>query len=229
LTGDLAFCGVDGITVSLIDHLGTEESVVRAMLVSTGKDEIDLSGGGVSGRISFLMREKHASPFEHCSATFKVDVPIFVAREWHRHRTQSYNETSGRYKDMELKFYVPDLDRPVVQNGKASEYKLYKDRTLAGEAQAESREVAEVASDAYARLLGMGVAREVARDVLPVSLFTQFYATASLRNWLNFLSLRTTEHALLEIRHAAHQVESELRVLFPNVMDCWDKFGRNQL
>lgn len=227
MTNEIHF--VNDITVELIDSMGGDDSVVRAMLVST-KGAESRTAEGTAGRIGFLMKNRHASPFEHMTATFMIDCPIFVVREWHRHRTQSYNETSGRYRELEPRFYVPPATRPLTQVGKPGAYTLVPGDEQQYRILRESTEIAyRAAFNEYQTMLSWGVAKEVARDVLPVGIMTQFYATANLRNWLNFLSLRTDKSALWEIRQAAGLIEFWLTALAPLTMEAWRENGRGSL
>lgn len=199
--------------VIYIDSMGDDKRIAQAARVSTGTDDSDRPHEGLVRR---LWADRHMSPFEHNVLTVKVEVPIFVAREWMRHRTQAFNEISGRYTEMRPVFYVPGEDRPLVQTGKAMDYrreagsKRHRARVTADQCMA-----AEDAWDEYQSMLEFGIAREVARNVLPLSLFTQFYATANLRNWLHFVELRTDEAALWEIRQAALMVEGVIAELWP--------------
>lgn len=161
-----------------------------------------------SGLINFLYKNKHMSPFEHGSFTFLIDCPLFVAREFHRHRTWSYNEVSGRYKEMEGRFYVPHRGRPLTQVGKPGAYKF----TPGTDAQYELMVNCFMNSfendwKNYNIMLENGIAREVARDVLPLSLYTQFYATANPRNVMQFLELRDADAALHEIQLVARDID----------------------
>ena len=199
--------------VEYVDHLGDDKRIARAARVSVGNDD---SGRPHEGLVKRLWADQHTSTFEHNTLTVMVEVPIFVAREWHRHRTFAYNEISARYSEVEPVFYVPGDFRPLVQTGKAMDYR----RELGDEIQARAASdlhgsVARRAWVAYQSMLGEGIAREVARNVLPVSMYTRFYATANLRNWLHFIALRTDETALWEIRDAARQVEAIIAVLWP--------------
>lgn len=216
--------------VNLIDSMGTELSIVNAARVSFNEESAELTDKDV-GLIKFLAKNRHASPFEHCTATFRIEAPIFVAREWHRHRTQSYNEWSGRYSQLEPKFYAPDYDRPLIQTGKAGAYKFEvpKDDALNIAVFKEFRFSCQTAWDTYEYLLDEGVAKEVARMVLPVNIYTSWYATSNLRNWINFLSLRTDETAMYEIRQLAGSIEESLYKLFPVTMEHWDKAGRGSM
>jgi thymidylate synthase (FAD) len=158
--------------------------------------------------IDFLYSNLHMSPFEHGSFTFFIDTPIFVAREFMRHRTFSYNETSGRYKELEPRFYLPRANRPLVQVGKPGAYH-FESGTLYQFQQVNDlhHDLFEKSWIAYQNQLNMGIAREVARNVLPLALMTQFYATANPRNVMQFLTLRAEEQALDEIRAVAEAVE----------------------
>jgi len=177
------------------------------------------------------MKNKHASPFEHCQVSLLITAPIFVAREWHRHRTQSYNEVSGRYTVLQPRFYAPDYDRPLIQTGKPGAYRfeLPEDDAILLKLWSEFRFTCQTAWDTYQDLMEKGVAKEVARMVLPVNIYTGWYATANLRNWINFLALRAEEQAMFEIRQLAFQVEAVLQAHFPVTMETWVKNGRGAI
>jgi thymidylate synthase (FAD) len=214
----------DQMGVTLVDSMGGDQSIVSAARVSTGSAGTAEADRGL---IKFLMKNRHASPFEHVTATFLVECPIFVTREWHRHRTQSFNETSGRYRILEPKFYIPGEDRPLQQIGKVGSYDFVVGTELQQEHTREQLTAAyTTAWDHYQFLLNQGVAKEVARMVLPVGIYTSFYATANLRNWLGFLSLRTAADAMQEIRDAAAKIETHLHRIAPVTLEAWDAFGR---
>jgi thymidylate synthase (FAD) len=175
----------------------------------------------MKGLINFLMREKHMSPFEHGSFTFKIDCPIFVAREFHRHSTMVYNEVSGRYTEMKPRFYVPGNSRPVVQQGKAGQYTFTEDSNLLYRSIGHIAASTSVAWDHYQSMLNEGVAKEVARMALPNNLMTQFYATVNPRNLMHFLGLRTSPQALYEIREVAEDMEKALAEQMPMTYDAW--------
>ena len=206
--------------VEYVDSMGDDKRIAQAARVSTGSDQSDRPHEGLVKR---LWRDQHVSTFEHCTLTVMVEVPIFVARAWMRHRTFAFNEISGRYTEMEPVFYVPGEDRPLVQTGKAMDYRREPgNKRHRARASAAHRMSAEDAWDEYQSMLEFGIAREVARNVLPVSLFTEFYATANLRNWLHFISLRTDPTALWEIRDAAYQVEAIVKDHWPV---AWSAFA----
>ena len=199
--------------VEYVDHLGDDKRIARAARVSVDNDNLDRPHEGLVKR---LWADQHTSTFEHNTLTVMVEVPIFVAREWHRHRTFAYNEVSARYSKVRPVFYVPGEDRPLVQVGKAMDYRREAGDDLQARAASDLHgSVARRAWVAYQSMLEAGIAREVARNVLPVSMYTRFYATANLRNWLHFIALRTDETALWEIRDAARQVEAIIAGLWP--------------
>ena len=207
--------------VTYIDSMGDDKRIAQAARVSTGNDQSDRPHEGLVKR---LWRDQHTSTFEHNTLTVMVEVPIFVAREWMRHRTFAYNEISARYTEMEPIFYVPGEDRPLVQTGKAMDYR----REAGDEIQANAtsdlhRSVARRAWVAYQSMIETGIAREVARNVLPVSLYTRFYATASLRNWMHFIALRTDPTALHEIQDAACQVADLIQEKWPTAWAAYEE------
>ena len=179
----------------------------------------------VEGLINFLYRERHMSPFEHGSFTFYIDTPIFVAREFMRHRTFSYNETSGRYKELKPRFYLIGDDRPVVQRGKVGQYRFDKGTAEQyGYTYASTTQAYMNSWGAYQNMLNSGVAREVARNVLPVGTMTQFYATANPRNIMQFLLLRNDDNALYEIREVAEQIEEHFAKAMPLTYKAFKKY-----
>lgn len=215
--------------VSLESFMGDDLSIVRAARISTGAETVELDGAA-QGLVRFLMKNRHASPFEHVTATFRIEAPLFVAREWMRHRTQSFNEESGRYTELKPRFYMPAQDRPLKQMGKPGAYDMRPGcKEQQDVTEGELGFVYRESWKAYRRMIEAGVAREVARMALPVGIYTSFYATANLRNWLNFLSLRTEDQAMFEIRQAAYQIEVLLEYVAPYALSCWQEYGRGSL
>jgi thymidylate synthase (FAD) len=203
-------------TIRVLDHgfvrldgaMADDLSVVNGARVSFArrKEEMDDKDEGL---IRFLMRDRHGSPFEHNAFRFHVRCPIFVAREWFRHRIGSFNEFSMRYAKATEDFYVPDAADVRTQVGKPGAYRFEPvDEELAEEARRELEAVYQEAYAAYARLVEKGVARELARSVMPVGAYTQFYWTVNARALMNFVSLRNSEFAQLEIRRYAEAVET---------------------
>jgi thymidylate synthase (FAD) len=214
----------DKITVDLVSHNISDEMVLHAARVSTTGE----MGEGISwsdrdnGLIRYLMNNQHLSPFEHGSLTVFVHAPIFVAREWMRHRTWSYNEESARYRKLDPLFYIPNAARPLIQTGKVGHYTFEPGPEDMYKSVVHNHETAyRAAYSAYNRLIEEGVAKEVARDVLPVGIYTSFYATANIRNVLAFLALRNEEFAQHEIRQAAAQVQNIVQLLAPRTLLAW--------
>jgi thymidylate synthase (FAD) len=183
------------VTVELVKSSASDADVLFAARVSTqgerSKASIDSDATEAAGLIRFLMRERHGSPFEHSVLTFYVRAPIFVWREHMRHRMASYNEESGRYRVLEPEFYTPAPERPLVQVGKPGAYDFVdgSPEQQAAVSQAVRRATAQAYAE-YERMLDAGVAREVARVVLPVSIYSSAYVTMNARALMNFLSLR---------------------------------------
>ena len=193
--------------VRLDDAMASDLSVANAARVSFArrKDVLDESDEGL---IRFLMRDRHGTPFEHNAFRFHVRCPIFVAREWFRHRVGSFNEFSMRYAKATDEFYVPAAEDVRTQVGKPGAYTFEPGRARARRATREElRTVYEAAYATYTRLVEQGVAREVARCVLPVGAYTEFYWTVNARALMNFVSLRAAETAQREIRRYAEAVE----------------------
>lgn len=179
------------MTVTLIDVMGDDAAVIQAMLVSTQGQTIDPVAD--YPRIRFLMKNRHGTPFEQADMKFYVEAPIFVFREWHRHRIGwSYNEMSGRYRELPPVFYLPHKDRALVQEGKAGAYTFVPGTPVqhhdTGDCLANSY---EYAYRQYKYLLSIGIAKEVARACLPVATYSAMYAKCNLRSLMAFLSLRT--------------------------------------
>src|SRR6185437_5948616 len=188
------------------------------------KEELDESDEGL---IRFLMRDRHGTPFEHNAFRFHVRCPIFVAREWFRHRIGSFNEFSLRYARATEDFYVPAAEDVRSQVGKPGAYSFEPvDPELAEQTREELQAVYDAAYAAYQRLVEAGVARELARSVLPVGAYTQFYWTVNARALMNFLSLRASEFAQLEIRCYAEAVEASFAAQMPVTYAAFVANGR---
>jgi thymidylate synthase (FAD) len=184
------------VTVELVRAAARDADVIFAARVSTqgesSLEDIDADAGRSRGLINYLMRDRHGSPFEHNSMTFFVSAPIFVFREFMRHRIASYNEESGRYRQLEPVFYVPGPQRALVQEGKPGAYEFLPGTQEQHRiVQERTRAACLQAYQAYQDMLDAGVAREVARGVLPVATYSSMYVTMNARALMNFLSLRT--------------------------------------
>lgn len=193
--------------VRLVDYMGDDLSIVRSARVSfdaawrAGKD-----AGKDEKLIRFLMRNRHTSPFEAVQFTFEIKCPIFVARQWHRHRTWSYNEISARYTALPEEVHLPD---PAVIGAQSSDNKQARDLSWpASEANkalwephiAAMQRHGERAFELYHGLLSEGMPRELARSVLPLATYTRFFGSVNLHNLFHFIRLRIHKHAQYEIR-----------------------------
>ena len=208
VTPDNAIQVLDHGFVRLDDCMASDLSVVNSARVSFGrrKTEMDESDEGL---IRFLMRDRHGTPFEHNAFRFHIRAPIFVAREWFRHRVGSFNEFSMRYARATDDFYVPDAEDVRTQVGKPGAYSFEPvSPELAEQTREELRAVYEQAYATYERLVEAGVARELARAVMPVGAYTEFYWTVNARALMNFVALRAHETAQREIRRYADAVEA---------------------
>jgi thymidylate synthase (FAD) len=226
------------VSVELVRAAADDADVLFAARVST-KGEQSLGDVGADpsrskGLINFLMRDRHGTPFEHNSMTFFVSAPIFVFREFMRHRVFSYNEESGRYRKLEPVFYVPGPERKLVQEGKPGRY-VFLDGTAEQHkiAQEATKRACEQAYSAYLEMLEAGVAREVARGVLPVATYSSMYVTCNARALMGFLSLRTKRDdsrfpsfPQREIEMVAEKMEAEWARLMPLTHAAFEEHGR---
>ena len=212
--------------VRLDDAMADDLSVVNAARVSFArrKEEMDESDEGL---IRFLMRDRHGTPFEHNSFRFHIRSPIFVAREWMRHRVGSFNEFSMRYAKATDDFYVPEAEDVRSQVGKPGAYTFEPvSPELAEQTREELRALYDAAYTTYARLVEQGVARELARSVMPVGAYTEFYWTVNARSLMNFVSLRAAETAQREIRRYADACERFLAERMSVTYDAFVAAGR---
>ena len=214
------------VTVELVKHAASDADVIWAARVSTKGDQSleDVKNTEASaGLINYLMRDRHGSPFEHSNFTFFVQAPIFMWREHFRHRIASYNEESGRYKVLEPVFYVPGPERKLVQIGKAGAYEFVDGTQEQYDITVEqTKHACTVAYEAYEKMLEAGVAREVARIVLPVTIYSSAYVTMNARALMNFLSLRRKAEGShfpsfpqREIEMVAEKYEEEFAKMMP--------------
>lgn len=217
------------VSVKLIDSMGNDRALAEAAWVSTTDDAIvaqSKTDDDVEGLIRYLMRHKHGTPFEHAALKFRVQAPIFVWREHHRHRIGfSYNEESGRYKKLEPEFYVPRKAR--TQTGKPGSYQIVSgNEEQTQQMEASLRTVATLAYDEYEHLLKAGVAREVARMCLPVNIYSTCYVTMNPRSLMNFCELRSAAAACAEIRAVAESYLRALSDLFPVTYEAFMQNGQ---
>jgi len=223
---DGAIAVLDHGFVRLDDAMASDLSVVNSARVSFGrrKEEMDDSDEGL---VRFLMRDRHGTPFEHNAFRFHIRAPIFVVREWMRHRVGSFNEFSMRYAKATNDFYVPEPADVRSQVGKPGAYSFEPvDDELAERTREELQAVYEQAFETYERLVELGVARELARSVMPVGAYTEFYWTVNARALMNFVSLRAHENAQREIRRYAEAVETFLAEKMPVTHAAFVAAGR---
>lgn len=241
--------------VSLVESWGSEEQIIEAARMSTGKGfqgwgpkcircgstdmnpvavchaPFNLIGAahemnpGDEKLLRYLYTHHHMTPFEMAGATFEIQAPIFVFREWHRHRTQSYNEMSARYTPLPDVNYVPSVERLMMDGGRNRQAQSQDSKTITREAAELFRfRIGQRYVDAqlcYEAALADGVPKELARIILPVARYSRMRASANLRNWLQFLTLRCDQHAQYEIREYANTVAEILAKKFPRVIDLW--------
>lgn len=202
--------------VRLVDHMGSDLSIVRSARVSydaewrAGEDE-----GKDAKLIDYLVRNHHTSPLECVSFTFEVKAPIFVLRQWHRHRTWKYSEVSARYSELPEEFYVPEVSHITTQS--ASNKQMRTD-----EQHADARGMHNLihtqcvqSFHTYKRLIAEGCPRELARGVLPVNTYSHMFATVDLHNLAKFLQLRLHEHSQYEIRVYAQAMLELIEPIVP--------------
>jgi thymidylate synthase (FAD) len=222
------------MTVKLVKSNAEDKDVILAAQASLfGENDPRFSEADPEKLINSLLKNRHGSPFEHSNFTFFVKVPIFVAREWFRHRISSFNEWSGRYSEMLPEFWTPPADRNMISIGTSMTPHFAPGPPELREIKRQlDLEQAESAWKAYKTQLENGIAKEVARTNLPLNIYTQFYWTVNARSLMNFLSLRienyearVVSHPQKEIEIAAKQVEREFKKLMPITHESWIKNG----
>ena len=228
----------DDMTVELVKSSASDADVIWAARVSTAGettlDKVGESSDRDAGLINYLARERHGSPFEHTSMTFFISAPIFVFREFMRHRIASYNEESGRYRELRPVFYIPNKDRKLVQVGKTGAYTFVDGSPEQLKITVDAiKDSCTFAYENYQKILAAGVAREVARAVLPVTLYSSMYVTMNARALMNFLSLRTSSegshfpsYPQREIEMVAEKMEKYFAQLMPMTYEAFQKSGR---
>lgn len=228
----------DDVSVELVKSSASDADVIWAARVSTAGDksleDVGADASKSEGLINYLARERHGSPFEHTSMTFFISAPIFVFREFMRHRIASYNEESGRYRELRPVFYVPNKDRKLVQIGKPGAYSFVEGTVEQHQITVDAiKQTCTLAYENYQKMLTAGVAREVARAVLPVTLYSSMYVSMNARALMNFLSLRTARegshfpsYPQREIEMVAEKMEAEFAKLMPITYGAFEKSGR---
>lgn len=213
--------------IQTIDIWGTEERIIESARISTGKG---FKGWGTPEEqgdeklLAYLYKNKHMTPFEMCGMTIEIKAPIFVFREWHRHRTQSYNEMSARYIPLPNENYIPTRERIMMINNtnkQASSIMEIQEEKEINNWLSALKMLYSTCEEIYQIGLDIGIPKELARLCLPVGRYSIMRASANLRNWLQFLTLRMDEHAQWEIRQYAETVGTIIAVNFPRT---WELF-----
>jgi len=212
--------------IALVENWGSDERIVEAARMSTSKSFLGWGpkpdgSPGDEKLLRFLYEHKHFTPFEMAGMTIEVQAPIFVFREWHRHRTQSYNELSARYTPLPDVNYVPSLERLLMNSttGNKQAATISGSKSLTPDAARDFQQKLESyyreAEGLYRSALVAGISKEIARIHLPVGRYSKMRASANLRNWLAFLTLRMDEAAQWEIRQYANALADMVKDLFP--------------
>jgi thymidylate synthase (FAD) len=208
--------------VRLVDYMGNDLSIVRAARVSYNADWRSGEDEGKDARlIDYLLRNRHTSPFECVVFTFEIKCPFFVARQWHRHRTWSYNEVSARYTELPEEFYIPALEQITTQSKDNKQMRTDKQHPMADEFIKHMRAHGTKCFTFYQDLLKWGCPRELARSVLPMGTYTRFFGTVNLHNLFHFLDLRLGSHAQYEIRVYAEAILDIIHNIVPIASNTW--------
>lgn len=210
--------------VRLVDSMGSDLSIARNARVSYDADwRAGEDTGSDTRLINYLYENGHNTPFEAVTFTFDVKAPIFVFRQWHRHRTQSYNELSARYRELPEEFYVPELDQITTQSKDNKQMRTNEQHPKAGHMRAAIMTQNTAAFNAYRALIEEGCPRELARSVLPVGTYSHMFATVNLHNLFRFLSERLHPHAQYEIRVYAEAMLQLIEPIVPVAVAAFQK------
>lgn len=210
--------------IRLIDSMGSDLSIVRNARVSydaewrAGEDQ-----GSDHRLINYLYANGHNTPFESVTVTIEVKAPIFVFRQWHRHRTQSYNELSARYKELPEEFYIPEIEQITTQSTDNKQMRTDEINPHAEQIREYMNYSNQMSFNYYHELLELGCPRELARSVLPVGTYSHMFATANLHNWFKFLGERLHPHAQYEIRVYAEALLEILEGITPVAVAAFRK------
>jgi thymidylate synthase (FAD) len=209
------------MNVRLVDSMGSDAAIVQAARVSYGTGTKSVSND--RALIRYLMRHKHTTPFEMVEFKFHVRAPIFIARQWLRHRTASVNEMSARYSIVDTGFFLPEeFRRQATNRGQGGEEALVG--TVGSNLLAKQKASCDLAFHVYDELIAKGVSRELARAHLPQNTFTEFYWKINLHNLLHFLQLRMDDHAQKEIRDLARQTYELIKPVCPVTCEAFEDF-----
>jgi len=213
-------------SVRLVEHVGSDLSIVRSARVSYNADWRDSAEGSDAKLIDYLVKNRHTSPLECVVFTFEVKAPIFVFRQWHRHRTWSYNEISARYSELPEEFYIPEVSQITTQSKSNKQMRTDEEHPRSFEIQDDISHQCAMAFETYHKLIKIGAPRELARGVLPVNTFSRMFATTNLHNLLHFLKLRLHEHAQYEIRVYAQAMLELIEPIVPVAVAAWKRHNQ---
>lgn len=218
---------LNGGFVRLVDSMGNDLSIVRSARVSYDADWREGEDEGKDAKlIAYLMKNKHTSPFESVQFTFEVKAPIFVFRQWHRHRTWAYNEISARYTELDEGFYVPEVEQITTQSTSNKQMRTKEQHPQAFYIRDVIKDQCEFSTQRYKRLIEQGCPRELARSVLPVAAYSRMFATVSLLNLFRFISLRSHEHAQYEIRIYSDAMLNLIEPIVPVAVSAFKEFWK---
>lgn len=216
--------------VRLVDWMGDDLSIVRAARVSYNADWRAGSEEKSDAKLlRYLLKNKHTSPLEAVVFNFELKMPMFIARQWHRHRTWAYNEVSARYTELPEEFYIPDLNKITTQSTDNKQMRTEQQHTLADDFRSAMILSNTKSFEVYKVLLKSGCPRELARSVLPLSTYTRFFGTVNLHNLLHFLTLRCHLHAQYEIRVYAEAILRLISGIVPVTLEHWNELRISQI
>ena len=211
--------------VELIDVLGDDQAIVNAARTSYDKGTKEVSS--TAQLLRYLMRHRHSGPLEFGEVVFRIRCPLFVARQWFRHRTGSYNEVSLRYSEAVEEYYMPDHEWITTQDRRNRQARTSQEIEDSNQIRDQMQQDVQGLLKHYEGYLNQGVAREIARINLPLSLYTTFCYKSDMRNLLNFFSLRTDSHAQFEIREYAKIMVKMVEDHFPITINAWRDYMKN--
>ena len=215
--------------VTLINSCGSDDTIVNAAVVANFMYGVNVSHDKHERLMSEMIQSGHWGCLDHCFATFKLEVPIFVARQIMRASNMNFNEKSMRYLTAEPRCYIPEEFHADVKRKELGDVPLPLDASCCYASQAAYTDACEAAFNAYEAMLALGVRKEQARGTLPVAMFTEFWMSGRLSDWLHFLNLRTDKHAQHETRMAAMTILGELSHLYPRTIHLWIEYGKGPI
>jgi thymidylate synthase (FAD) len=215
--------------IRLVEHMGSDLSIVRNARVSYDAEWRSGEDAGKDAKlIDYLVKNRHTSPFESCTFTFDVKAPIFVFRQWHRHRTWAFNEISARYAELPEEFYVPEVSQITSQHTSNKQMRTDEIHPEAEYFQQLIFDQCEESFKTYHEMLKAGVPRELARGVLPVNTYSHMFGTVNLLNLMKFIQLRSHDHAQYEVRVYSDAMLQLIEPFVPETVAAFKKHWLNQ-